>query len=129
MSGSFVDALEKRSGLHDWYLEDFFLSNTGKQLHLYSKVRTSTIQLGFYYGTREHVMLIYKNVTALHVENHNTRRAMGGSPTGFGCSLHNRFDIIDAKTLCHGWLFEAGVMEITFEKVSFKKIPCGIYIK
>jgi len=115
---SFTKEYEKQHLMHDWFFEEVLVANSGKIVKEYSRNRKETVQLCFYSGDEKHILFVYKNVDWLEISFETTDDVSRISYNGFGCCISNRFDIADEKSLWHGFLFEGGVIELRFEKIS-----------
>jgi len=118
-SKSFIREYLKCGRLHDWYLSELSVFSPGKNMLRDKKNPRTNLKLSFVSHDRQ-VILIYKNINALHVEHKRSSDVRWGV-IGFGCCLTNRFDVLDERCVCHGYFFEGGVIEITGERILFMK--------
>lgn len=120
---SFVKLYEKSNHLHDWYLKDLYLANTGPLLRAYSAKGKSTLQLAFMTsGPEKGIMLVYKNLKCFQVNYQETGDAGVLSPTGFGRCLTSKFSIDEDGRICHELQFEDGTMRIVCESLQHHRI-------
>lgn len=120
---SFVKLYETSNHLHDWYLKDLYLANTGSLLRAYSAKGRSTLQLAFMTsGPEKGILLVYKNLRCFQVDHQENGDVSVLSPTGFGRCLTSRFAIDEDGRICHELQFEDGKMRIVCESLQHHRI-------
>lgn len=120
---SFVAMYEKSNWLHDWYLKNVFIANTGLLIQTYSTKGGSTLQMEFANsGDSKSILLIYKNVYELNLNYSKTDDVCSNSPTGFGRCIANFFEIRDTAHVCHEFQFEGGTIRIICKGIGYRKI-------
>ena len=123
LSPSFVTMYEQNDELHDWYLKNIYIANTGTRIQAYSSKGSSTLQMEFETsGNDKNILLIYKNVFDFHVDFSIVNGVTSFSPTGFGRCTTNVFKIDDDAHICHNFVFEDGTISITCNSVDYRRI-------
>lgn len=105
----FVAMYEKNNWLHDWYLKNYYIANTGSFIQAYSTAGSSTVQIELCNaGPNKNILLIYKNVLEIKVEFKQSTFKSSTKPTGFGQIITNIFEIDDASNISHDFIFDEG---------------------
>ena len=124
LPSSFAMMYEKNNWLHDWYLKNFYMANTGSAIQVYSIKGSATFQIELCNGGPDkNILLIYKNVMRLTLDFTQSLPAGGCHPTGFGLCITNVFDIDNDSNVSHDFLFENDDrIFIKCQSVSYRRI-------
>lgn len=121
---SFAAMYEKNNWLHDWYLKNYYIANTGSAIQVYSARGSSTVQMELCNaGPSKNILLMYKNVLELKIEFKKSSFRGGRKPTGFGQIITNVFEIDSESNISHDLIFdEDDRIFIKCESIGYRKI-------
>ncbi len=123
ISESFYRIIIKTHYLHDWYIKDLYLGNTGKQIEIYSKMGSSTLQMEFCTSNNDFTtLLLYVDVFAFEVSMKSTDDVSRRSFTGLGRCTSSDIEAIDGGVR-HVIEFEGGnTIYVACKKINSRKI-------
>ena len=124
LTKSFVSMYENANHLHDWYLNNIHVANTGPIIQAYSKRGWSSVQLEFSTSENsDNILLIYKNVSYFKVDYRQTQHIGILSPTGFGRCTTNVFKTEEGIPISHAFAFEGdNEIHIKCESIGYRKV-------
>ena len=122
-SSSFLHVLSKTAYFHDWYLENLYVANTGKEIVQASKHGFTSVQIEFCTSNHDiSYLLVFVNVSAFNVQMSISPDVSPRSFTSFGrCYTYS----ISQSNMNqqHKFIFEGdSSIEIVCEKVICKNV-------